>query len=192
MRDYSHIERYLNILVPDVYLQPPDPKHERYTAEVIEKWLPLLIGLGSVLDVGCGQGFAMGHLSRFAPHVEGVTLGTDYDVCLERGLVVHRADMSFLPFEAGSFDLVFARHSLEHSPMPLLTLMEWHRVSKQWLLLVVPNPAAFAPGGRNHYYVLNEGQWLPLLARAGWHVIWQENTEEAFEYRFMCEKVKIP
>lgn len=191
MRDYSHVERYLNVLAGDVYPQPSDQKHERYAVEVIEKWLPLLIGLESILDVGCGQGFAIGHLGRFARQVEGVTLGSDYDVCRKAGLEVHRADMSFLPFDDRAFDLIFARHSLEHSPMPLLSLMEWYRVSRQWLLLVVPNPAAFHPGGRNHYYVLNDVQWLPLLERAGWHVIWQETTDEPFEYRFMCEKVKI-
>jgi SAM-dependent methyltransferase len=101
---------------------------------------------------------------------------------------MYQADM-ILPFDTGQFDLVFARHVLEHSPMPLLTLMEWHRVAKQWLCVIVPDPRAFAPGGRNHYYVLSKELWRPIIARAGWAVIWEEDTREPFEHRFMCEKV---
>ena len=117
----------------------------------------------------------------------GVTLGSDAEVCLEKGYDVHRYDMSFLPFADGEFDLIFSRHSLEHSPMPLLSLMEWHRVSSQWLLLIVPDLKHFGPSGQNHYYVLTPPQWSNILNRAGWHIIWDDLSEK-IEYRFMCEK----
>lgn len=188
MRGYQHIECYLNELMGDIYGQPPDVGHQGALEEICRKWLPHLHGLDSILDVGCGQGQAIPVLSEYAEHVVGVTLGDDARICQEADLLVYRADMSFLPFERDEFTLIFARHTLEHSPAPLLTLMEWHRVSQQWLLLVTPNYDLFGPKGQNHYYVLLPDQWEGLLERAGWHVIWRDETSE-MEHRWLCERV---
>ena len=189
MRDYRHIERYLNELAGDVYGQPPDEGHQEALEEIADKWLPHLHGLESILDVGCGQGQAFPVLGRYAQRVVGVTLEPDAGVCQEKGLDTHRADIAFLPFEDESFDLVWARHIIEHSPMPLLALMEWHRVARQWLLLVAPSFDHYGPDGRNHYYVLLPEQWQALMGRAGWHVIWSDESHET-EHRWLCEKVE--
>lgn len=191
MRDYRHLERYLNILQADVYPQPPDAGHDGMAREVISTWVARLTTARNALAVGCGQGNEIGFIQEFIPDTVGVTLGEDYQICVDKGLAVYQADMSFLPFDYDQFDLVFARHVLEHSPMPLLTLMEWHRVSWQWLCLIVPDARAFNPGGRNHYYVLPPEQWRVLLVRAGWQPIWiEDNQGDPFEHRFMCEKVR--
>lgn len=182
------MERYLNTLLQDIYPQPSDPGHQAMIKDVANKWVSNLTDLNSILDVGCGQGQAIPVLSKYAKCVEGVTLGDDVEIAQNQGYTVNRADMSFLPFRENVFDLIFSRHSLEHSPMPLLTLMEWRRVSKQWLLLVVPDLEHFGPSGKNHYYVLNPSQWANLLTRAGWSPIWHEQIPE-FEYRWMCEKI---
>lgn len=187
MRNYCHIERYLNELSGDIYEQPPDGGHQAALEIVILKWVSSLQGLNSVLDVGCGQGQAFAALSKYAKRVTGVTLGNDAIICQEKDLEVYSYDMSFLPFDDNEFDLVFSRHSLEHSAMPLLTLMEWQRVARQWMLLVVPTLKAFGPGGLNHYYVLTPEQWANLLDRAGWHIIWTDDSEK-MEHRYMCEK----
>lgn len=186
MRDYRYIDRYLNELLVDIYEQPPDPGHQAAIEEVITKWIPPLQIL-SVLDVGCGQGQAMPVLKNFVKRVAGVTLGSDIHVCEEQGLEVYSFDMSFLPFADGEFEMIFSRHSLEHSPMPLLSLMEWHRVASKWLLLIVPNPNYFAPGGRNHYYVMSSEMWKPLIERAGW-IIFAEDESNPMEYRYLCRK----
>lgn len=188
LRNYNNLERYLNELTGDVYEQPPDGGHQAAIDDVTAKWLPQIQGLNAILDVGCGQGQAFPVLSKYAGRVAGVTLGTDAAICQDNGLEVYSEDMTFLSFDDGEFDLIFARHTLEHSQMPLVTLMEWHRVSKQFLLLVVPNLEFFGPSGRNHYYVLRPDQWENLLTRAGWHPIWQDLESEPMEYRFMCEK----
>jgi len=187
LRDYKRVERYLNTLLNDIYQQPPDDGHQEAIVDCANKWLPQLFNLNSILDVGCGQGQAIPVLKEHAQVVEGVTLGDDYKVCFDNGFDVRQDDMSFLSYQDNSFDLIWARHSLEHSPMPLLTLMEWHRVSKQWLCLIVPDLEHFGPSGLNHYYVLRSDQWANLLNRAGWHVIWEDNSN-SIEYRFMCEK----
>lgn len=188
MRNYQHIERYINELTGDVYAQPPDDGHQGAINDIIARWLPNIQKLDSILDVGCGQGQAFSPLNPHAKRIVGVTLGTDAAVCRDKGLEVYSEDMSFLPFEDGEFDLIFARHVIEHSPMPLLTLMEWHRVSKQFLLLVVPSLRFFGPSGRNHYYVLQPEQWVNLLNRAGWHPIWEDLDSNDMEHRWMCEK----
>lgn len=189
MRNYEHIERYLNTLAADIYPQPPDPGHQAMLENICELWLPKLTNLNSVLDVGCGQGQAFPILQRYAGRIEGVTLGSDVGICQDKGLKVKLADMSFLPYHDGEFDLIFARHVLEHSPAPLLSLMEWWRVSKQWLMLIMPNSAHYGYGGKNHYYVLIREQMDNVLGQAGWRAIWRDEGEET-ELRVFCEKVK--
>jgi hypothetical protein len=189
MRDYQHIERYLNTLVADIYPQPPDPGHQAMLENVCKKWLPALTNLNSILDIGCAQGQAFPVLQRYANRVEGITLGADIDICRAKGLKAKLADMSFLPYPDGDFDLIFARHVLEHSPAPLLSLMEWRRVSKQWLMLILPNPDHYGYSGKNHYYVLNQKQTENIVDMAGWSPIWRDDSE-ATEIRLFCEKVK--
>lgn len=186
MRDYRHLDGYLDALAGDVYAQPPDAKHLALTEEVVNRWVSSL-RIKSALDVGCGQGHGLSLLAQHAGRVEGVTLGDDYEVCQRKGLAVRLADMSFLPYGAGEFDLIFARHALEHSPMPLLTLMEWRRVSRKWLILVVPSLSSFEWYGRNHYYVLLPQQWTGLIERAGWDIVWAEDSADEFEHRYCCE-----
>ena len=190
MRDYYHIERYLNSLLDDIYPQPPDPGHQAMLEQICHKWLSI-VNPNSILDVGCGQGQAFPVLQEYSSRVEGVTLGSDAGVCRSEGYQVYNADMSFLPYRDGEFDLIFARHVLEHSPMPLLTLMEWRRVSRQWLLLVLPDPDHYGYEGKNHYYVLSRPQLCNLLAVSGWYPIWRDD-EETTEIRLFCEKARNP
>lgn len=81
--------------------------------------------------------------------------------------------MTFLPFDDNEFDLIFARHVLEHSPFPIITLMEWHRVAKKkgWMCLVAPAPHYWLSGGRNHYSIvpLKNLEWW--LRRSGWEPV---------------------
>jgi len=189
-RTYRYFDRYLNDLAGDVYPQPPDPGHQALIEDLVAHWLPGLAGLSSILDVGCGQGQAIGFLRGVTPEVVGVTLGSDVAECARQGLQVYEIDMTFLPFDDGSFSMVFSRHSLEHSPMPLITLMEWRRVSSRYLLLVVPSVWSFGWGGRNHYYVLFPGQWRWLLRRAGWEVVRAEDSAQGEEHRFLCTKTE--
>src|SRR5258708_37125502 len=154
MRDYSDFDLYLNRLQSDIYPQPPDPLQQEYGEQVIGNWCSQLIGCKTVLDVGCGEGQFFDAFSRIGIVWTGVTLGTDYITCKNKGLVVYPYDFSFLgEFEDKKFDLVFARHSLEHSPFPLLTLMEWRRVCKQWVCVVLPTPDFHSTRGKNHYSV---------------------------------------
>lgn len=186
MREYKHIDTYLSILLNDIYPQPADSNHALWTKEVIDNWVTKLHECKSVLDVGCGVGYAQAMFGSLSIPYTGVCLGKDYLVAKLRKRNVYNYDFNFLPFEDGSFDLVFSRHSLEHSPMPLLSLMEWRRVAKQWLCLILPDPAYWGWAGQNHYSVMNDVQARYLIARAGWKVIWFEQKQN--ELHYMCEK----
>lgn len=175
MRNYDRIDSYLNALIKDVYPQPTgNDDHPALAKQVIDLWMSRLSGCSSVLDVGCGEGFAQPMFEEWGVKYEGVCLGEDFLVARDKGRNVKNMDFSFLEYEENSFDLVFSRHSLEHSPMPVITLMEWARVSKQWLGIVLPSPEWYTYVGANHYSVLSREQIAPLLERAGWKILWDE------------------
>lgn len=182
-RNFGHLNIYLNRLMEDIYPQPEDSGHTAWALDVFNKWFaPNDMGK-SILDVGCGDTAFMRPLfERIGMEYTGVALKT-------QNPNVKNMDFSFMDFEEESFDVVFSRHSLEHSPMPIISLMEWYRVSKAFLCLILPNPAVFGWAGVNHYSVMNQEHAEYLLGRAGWHVVWTDFSDD-HELRFMCEKVR--
>lgn len=181
-RDYHNFDLYYQELLGDVYSQPIDDGHLKLMREIITKWL-VPFGGGTVLDVGSGYGEAGKIFRNHGFAYFGVSMaersiqGEDY---------IENADFDFNFLLDSKFDFVFSRHSLEHSPFPILTLMEWHRVSNKWLALVVPNPEHYKYVGRNHYSVANIHQNIWWLRRAGWKLNKLNVTET--EFWFLCEK----
>lgn len=191
---YKNFDAHLRELLNEVYDQPEDAGHTRMALDVINRWMANLPDCHSVLDVGCGTGFCQPMFERFGVNYEGVCLGNDYLVGQEAGHNVKRMDFNFLDYEEDSFDMVFSRHSIEHSFAPIISLMEWHRVARHWLGLIVPAPEHFGYIGRNHNYVLNKEQWENLLLKTGWRPIWKNETLDGegkpIEYCIFCEKVQ--
>lgn len=201
MRDYTQIDRHLDRLIKEVYPQPQDPGHTGWANEAVAKLIERVgIRKGySVLDLGCGEAFLQELFEYLGYAYLGVCLGEDYKVAMERGRNVIEEDFTFLPFKDDSFDVLFSRHSLEHSPMPLLTLMEWRRITKRYIALVLPSPVFWEYRGVNHYFVLNEEQWRHLFETVGLEVTFfyskQQNMttdpthrEVEIEYWFLLEK----
>lgn len=173
MRDYTNFDQYLDRLTDDVYAQPPDESHAAWAMDAASGMLPS--DVKSVLDVGCGQGFCKYIFERAGVEWTGVTIGADYDVCVAEELTVIDNDMTFLnSVMDASYDLVFARHVLEHSPFPILTLMEWRRVARTNLILIAPAPAYWKYRGKNHYSVATKEQIQWWLQRAGWKPVVEE------------------
>lgn len=167
---YTSFAAFLSNLSRDIYEQPPDSGHTNYARAAIE-WAYEEFGFtpSSVLDIGCGQGFAKEIFSGFGDNWTGITIGEDYRKCKEKGLNVFEYDMTFLPPNwTKKFEIVFARHVLEHSPFPILTLMEWKRVCSGFLILVHPAPEFWGVGGKNHYSVFDQERLWYTLTRAGW------------------------
>ena len=188
MRNYKHIESHLDELLEDVYPQPVDEGHTALALDVIDNWIADLDNCDSVLDVGCGEAFLQPAFEYLGIKYTGVCLGEDYTKANKLGRSVEKHDFNFMPYKDEQFDLVFARHALEHSVMPLISLMEWHRVATRWLCLIMPKPKYWTFIGRNHYSVMALSQCRFLLQRAGWKIVGEDHSHYT-EYRFMCEKV---
>jgi len=181
-RDFSRINTYLNRLLEDVYGQPEDPGHAKWARDVFENWFEPYSEIKALLDVGCGDDAFM---RKWFEEEKGVKYTGIAIKTLSPNVI--NMDFSFLDFPDNSFDCILSRHSLEHSPMPLLTLMEWYRVSRAWLCVILPNPVAYGWAGLNHYSVMHPNQIEFLLGRAGWNPIWSDFSEPT-ELRYFCEK----
>jgi 2-polyprenyl-3-methyl-5-hydroxy-6-metoxy-1,4-benzoquinol methylase len=104
--------------------------------------------IGHILDIGCGNG---GFSSRFIAlgfTVHGVDL-TESQISAARGsgLIAKQHDIasSRLPYEDGTFDIVFAGEVIEHLVDTTSFLKEIHRVlkSRGCVILTTPNLASF-------------------------------------------------
>jgi SAM-dependent methyltransferase len=179
MRNFRNINKYLDSLALDIYPQPPDDGHTAWATEAIDAFFPYLPNCKTVLDVGCGQGFCQSIFEKYGFEYTGIAMGEDVVEAKKIGKNVIEMDFSFLEwFENASYDVVFSRHSLEHAPSPLLTLMEWHRVTKKYLVLVLPAPEYWQYAGRNHYFMLHEKQWENLFDVAGFTVVYKKHKRQ--------------
>lgn len=188
MRNYSHFDEYYSELAGDVYAQPSDVWHEKETENVV-RWLSERVQPCAVLDMGCGEGEAQPVFEKFGFDYAGLNvIGEEVMSAQKYGYTIHNNDYNFLSEFCydESYPLIFSRHSLEHSPFPIITLMEWHRVSSKWLCVVTPNPQHFLFTGRNHYSVAYPKQTVWWLRRAGWMLNKLHCTDKEFWY--LCEK----
>jgi SAM-dependent methyltransferase len=112
--------------------------------------------------------------------VVGVTLSPgDIQMCRDKGHTVKELDLSFLPQSEGyhdeSVDFIFLRHALEHSPYPIISLMEYNRVLKQGghIYIEVPQPDCERKHeyNSNHYSILGHNMLAALLLRAGFDIV---------------------
>lgn len=170
---YARLHRFIAArLAADLYPERRDPGHERVTSDVLDR-IDTTWGLRGkrVLDVGCGQGVALEKFAAYGAIATGLTFGEDFEACRKHGLDVHEMDMSFLEFPDETFDLVFARHSLEHSLFPYFTLDGLCAVLKHGGMLYAevpaPDTSANHQRNRNHYSCLTRSSWEALFERVG-------------------------
>lgn len=118
-RQWELIDEYMELLQKDVYDEPVTVNHARITREAFRAFVaPNQAGIGKLLDVGCGQGLMLQLCREAQIPAAGVTLSQkDVEVCHSKGFEATHGDQSFLEFPDESFDVVWSRHCLEHSPM---------------------------------------------------------------------------
>jgi len=209
MRDYTRFDEYLDQLYQDIYPQPEDVGHTEWAEDAISSFLSQPLNISTVLDVGCGTGFCYDKLNSLGFTYVGVTASyEDYHEAKRHDRNVTLGDMTYLRWPEDSIDLIFARHVLEHSPFPIITLMEWWRVSKKYLFLIAPAPDYWQYIGKNHYSMANWEQLNWWLSRSGWKIdkaeilttkhdlyskhnpTWSKNNVRDVEYRLLCRKVE--
>ena len=192
MRDYRHIDRYLDKLVDEIYQEPASHHHVQAAINVVQNFCSDL-QFESVVELGCGTAPILNEMKKYGKITLGITLGKEK---MDHPLI--EADMNFSGLETYSYDLVVTRHALEHSPMPLLLLMEMERISKKYALIIVPVPSERMIRWPNHYSVFPRENWGYLFDIAGWKIN-KFNEEKLFcydhekklwdwEYQYLLEK----
>lgn len=182
MNTQLKLKFYYDFVLGQVYDEGPSDFHQAITKDVVEKFIDTLdlSKSAKILDLGCGPGYFLDLMKqRGYTDITGVTLSIeDANTCKEKGHAVLRSDMNFLSVGDESQDLLFCRHSLEHSPFPYITLLEYNRVLKPGgcLYIEVPQPNCdqVHENNRNHYSIMDRTMWLSLLQRSGFDVSWYE------------------
>lgn len=108
---------------------------------------PQYVENGTLLDVGCGNGRYLLTMRSLGWQVQGVELSEDgLKVCRSAGLDVHHGDLLSASLAANSFDVVTARHLIEHVPDPHSFMAELARVLKPGGKLIIETPNSDALG----------------------------------------------
>lgn len=168
MRDYANLSKYLEEIDRTVYTEPKFDYHEALTDSAM---LQFFNGkeFKDVLDVGFGTGYALNKFKELGMNVTGISL--DDSEVQEMNFIGHnvkKMDMAFLDFPDSSFDLVWCRHTLEHSVMPFIALLEFKRVLRKcgYLYVELPADSGVHIYNMNHYSLLSDQMWQSLFKKA--------------------------
>lgn len=171
----SRLADFMQKVAGETYAEPLSEGHSFITAQILPIVCEGLPVDADILDVGCGQGVALRHFRDMGHSPIGIALNPeDVRVCREQGFTVLEMDQNDLRFTDGGFDLVWARHVLEHSIAPYFTLHEFARVLRPGGVLYVevpaPDTACQHTENRNHYSVLGLEMWKSLIVRSGFDI----------------------
>lgn len=165
-----------------VYDEGESGYHKDLTTQITEKIFDQLNipKDAHILDLGCGPGYFLDEIkARGYTNYTGVTLSPgDIALCESKGHRTKKYDLSFLPQQDGyydeSVDFIFLRHALEHSPYPIISLIEYNRILKQNALMYIELPAPDCDRkheyNKNHYSILGTTMINALLDRTGFGV----------------------
>lgn len=175
MRDYSHIEKHLDEIEQTVYPEPQFEYHEKIIDAAIENFVngkPFT----DVLDVGFGTGYSLKKFKEKGLKVTGISLDdSEVQGMRFQGFDVRKMDMAFLDFPDNSFDLVWCRHTLEHSVMPFIALMEFKRVLRNegYLYIEIPADSGIHINNKNHYSMFSDHVWQSLFKKLSLNLLWR-------------------
>lgn len=165
-----------------IYDEGEAPFHKQLTKQMVETYIdPMELAKDAlIMDMGCGVGYFLDEMKeRGYTNTVGVSLSpADVKVSRDKGHNVKEYDMSFIPQIDGYYDetvdFLFCRHSLEHSPYPILTLVEYNRLLKLKSKIYIEVPAPDCDRKHeynvNHYSILGETQWAALIQRTGFAI----------------------
>ncbi len=109
----------------------------------IEKIRELLILDGSVVDIGCGNGFFLKHFDSVSDDLTGVDISKVALLKAKTNLPKNekfvQAFMENLPFKDKAFDNVVTMHTLEHILDLQAGISELKRITAKKLIILVPS-----------------------------------------------------
>ena len=162
----------------EAYPETPIDCHTEITDGMIDYLLNKypLVKDAEILDVGCGQGPALRKFTETECNVTGITLNKeDFEICKSQNFNVHKMDQSFIDFADNSFDLIWARHVLEHSLFPMFTLNEFIRLLKPdgrlYVEVPLPGLAYYHERNPNHYSIFNADTWVEVFRKMKLEII---------------------
>lgn len=161
-----------------IYPEGESGYHKNLTEQFVKKYIdPLNLKKTSVIyDLGCGPGYFLDEMkSRKYKNLVGVTLSPeDVQLCESKGHTIKQYDLSFIPEQDETVDLIWLRHALEHSPYPIISLIEYNRLLKAngkiYIEVPAPNCDRKHELNLNHYSIMGELQLIGLLQRTGFTV----------------------
>ena len=137
------------------------PNHRKYTSgskiyewhvrAVMERVQEMVAGTeaSSLLDAGCGEGFAIDYLARAFPDLKmtGVDLSPEAIAYAQEQFgdraKFRTGSIYKLPFSDRSFDTVLCSEVLEHVDDPVTAIGELKRVARNYVVITVPREPYF-------------------------------------------------
>ena len=183
-------EKVMEEIKKDIHSQPDDEWHSKGIKEGCEHllFIDTIYPFKTVLDLGCGSGLACKIFQEGKKECTGVNLSGEKT---HEGVKILKQDIHNLDIPDNSYDLIFARHIIEHSPIPMHILFECKRIAK-YSYIVVPDCNWLALSATNHYSVLTPEMWEKLFERVGLKIIekiigkWHAHPK-GVEYRYLLK-----
>lgn len=98
----------------------------------------------SVLDIACGRGFLVKHLTELDYQVSGADIVIDPQLINDHPQIPFReTQLENLPFADNEFDTVICTHTLEHVQNIQKAVQELRRVAARRLIIVVPKQRSY-------------------------------------------------
>lgn len=166
--DWNKVKLNYEKLMSEVYPQPDEQgRIDLFREALIWSGLGVKYPCKKVIDIGCGEGYAQELINYFGMDYLGIAWGNDVEVAQSKDRNVFQMDMNSLDFQDKQFDGFIMSHSWEHSPMPLIMLMEAQRVTKSYGLIILPHPDWYKFRGQNHFSVMLPAQAENLFEHLG-------------------------
>ena len=130
---------------------------------------------GKGLDIGCGNGKFIRDMNSLGWQFEGVEFNPiAVDICSKAGLKVFHGDLHSATFKDNSFDIISARHVIEHIPNPANFINEIARILKIGGRLVIKTPNSLSLGRQwfgMHWFANDVPRHLILLCPANLKIL---------------------
>ncbi len=122
-----------------------------------------------ILDIGCGSGDFLAHISQDKFDKYGLEVNPQgYEKCSKKNLKVFNKELKDCDFEAGYFDVITMWHVLEHLDKPGEFLTHTRKILKDDGLFVIATPNTNSLGfrcGQRNWFHLDSPRHLILYNR---------------------------